>query len=241
MKAKKVLAIVSVTAVLGLAVFGCSPQATDVADTGSNDNASVADAQLAAFVEAHSEGANDAYKIMLDNGVTCEACHGMSEDELYAADAEEISVGNDACTTCHSEAKWPDELEQTMENIKDWTVYMGVGSEEHQAWVNSNMEYTTGRPLHGDWEHTCSMCHTIHEEKQQVMCTQCHNQDEGADDCETCHSYLLGDGQEFEGKTAEEMKEILKSRLPESGHVDSAMTAPEGWDAPESVSAGVKS
>ncbi len=224
-----VIAAIACFGVLGCSSQGDSNQADDTASTAS----STAYASLEEFEEAHSTAAegNAAYAKMA--GFQCSVCHGMDAEALYEAyqsDPESITVTRDKCIACHSEADWPEELEATYENIKDWNTYVGVGTDEHQEWVNSALQYTTGRPPMGDYEQECAQCHTMHEETQTMACTECHNTDQGTGDCMVCHERVLGEGMEFEGKTAEEATAVLMERLEANGgHISSVMTAPDGW------------
>ena len=239
----KKLAIVlfTIAAMAAFGIMGCSSQGDQEQAVGSGDAGAAAAtyASLEDFEAAHATAAegNAAYAKMA--GFDCTVCHGMDSAalfEAYQADPESISVSRDTCTTCHSEAKWPEELEATYENIKDWNTYVGVGTEEHQAWVDCALQYTTGRPPMGDYEQECALCHTMHEPTQTMYCTQCHNPDQGTGDCMTCHERILGEGMEFEGQTAEEATAVLMQRLEENGgHIDSVMHAPDGWAELDSI------
>lgn len=231
-------ASVSIALILSFTIVGCSPTQQSDPVNSPAEGGNARNAALIEFENSHTNHGNDVYKGHVERGATCRDCHGFSSEELFTLDAEDVSVDIDACVGCHAEAAWPDELEMTIDNIRSWDTYINAGSADHIDWIHSNMEYTTGRPLHGDWEHPCSSCHTMHQGAQAVSCTSCHNADAGASDCESCHGFMLGEGQEFEGKSIEELTDALGNRLPPSGHIQSVMTAPSGWLAPESLSNG---
>ena len=233
----KKMGIVLATALLSfamLAVAGCTGAA------GQNQTDSEDAFSLFEKMHATASPSNAAYTTMMDNGVLCNDCHGMDAEALYDAysiDADSITVENDRCIACHIEAAWPEELPQTLDTIRtDWTVYENAGSEEHRAWIQSNAQYSTGRPLHGDYEHVCTSCHTMHGNTQQVSCTSCHNSDQGAENCASCHGFMKGsEAYGCEGITTDEqLNAFLVDRLGSNEHVDSVFTAPEGWYAPES-------
>ena len=235
MKGKFACTIIVVALVGCCLAFGCgSTGAQGGSDAPSaGDSTAASYASLEEFTAAHSEINPGNSMAVAMSAMKCFSCHGMDEAalfEAYQADPTSIAVPRDKCITCHHEAAWPTELEPVYENVKDWNTYVGVGSEEHQAWVNAALQYTTGRPPMGDYEQECALCHTMHSETQTMYCTLCHNEKQGTGDCMVCHERILGPGMEFEGQDPDEVTAILMERMEANGgHISSVMHAPDGW------------